>query len=166
MTASRVGDIVCRQLIETFKFAIRHRLVNNIDFSNEATVTKSRFLASVSHELRTPLYGILGHAELLSFEDLPVNAKESVATRFQSANHVLSIVNQLLDTAKAESGAQQLNFLDVEIRTAVMEVIALHKISAQQAGATLNCTSDDGVPSLLSTDVTVLKRILHKGVGS
>ncbi len=140
---------------------VNQQLVHNIDLANEATATKSHFLASVSHELRTPLHGILGHAELLSFEDLPVNAKESVATIFQSANHLLSITNQLLDTAKTESGTQQLDFYDVEIRTAVMEVIALHKITAQQAGGTLTCSIDDGVPSLLHTDVTALKRILH-----
>ena len=140
---------------------VNQQLVHNIELANDATATKSRFLASVSHELRTPLHGILGHAELLSFEDLPVNAKESATTIFQSANHLLRIVNQLLDTSKTENGAQQLEFLNVEIRTAVMEVIGLHQITAQQKGSALTCTIDDRVPSLLNTDVTAFKRILH-----
>ena len=67
----------------------------------------------------------------------------------------------MLDIAKSESGEQQLDFLDVEIRTAVMEVITLHQIAAQQRGSTITCTIDDSVPSLLNTDVTALKRILH-----
>ncbi len=140
---------------------VNQQLVQNVDLANEATAIKSQFLASVSHELRTPLHGILGHAELLSLEDLPVDAKKSVSTIFQSANHLLNITNQLLDIAKSESGEQQLDFLDVEIRTAVMEVITLHQITAQQRGGTITCTIDDSVPSLLNTDATALKRILH-----
>ena len=136
-------------------------LAQSVETANEATSAKSRFLSSVSHELRTPLHGILGHAELMSLEDLPPSAKESAGSIFQSAQHLLRIVNQLLDISKTENGSQELELRDVEIRAIVDEVIRLHNSTANRLGTTLVCQVADRVPAFLHTDATALKRILH-----
>jgi len=136
-------------------------LAHSVQNANEATEAKSRFLSSVSHELRTPLHGILGHAELMGFEELPPNAKESSAAIFESAQHLLRIVNQLLDISKTENDLQDLDIQNVEIRAVVDEVIRLHASTASRIGTTLAARIDDRVPILFKTDTTVLKRILH-----
>lgn len=140
---------------------VNRTLARSVETANEATAAKSRFLSSVSHELRTPLHGILGHSELMSYEDMPKSAKESNASIFQSAQHLLRIVNQLLDLSKSANGMHEMEFQDVEIRAAVDEVVKLHSSTASRIGTILACRVEDRVPVLLRTDVTALKRILH-----
>lgn len=80
--------------------------------AEQANVTKSHFLSSMSHELRTPLNGILGFADILrtkSFGDLNEEQLDFVQSIDSSGKHLLSLVNDLLDTAKIDAGAMELH---------------------------------------------------------
>jgi len=136
-------------------------LADSIRMVTEATEAKTRFLASISHELRTPLHGILGHSQLLTLSTLPSDADESAKSIFQSAEHLLKIVNQLLDLSKAEGGGQQLLIESVDLRLLLGNVVALHRGAAGHLKLGLAHRVDDNVPAFIETDRTALTRILH-----
>ena len=136
-------------------------LSNSMSVAFDAVEAKNRFLASVSHELRTPLHGILGHSELLSLEELPVDAQESATSIFRSASHLLQIVNQLLDISKADSGNQEMKIEPVGLRAAIEEMMTLHIVTANRTGTTLTLDIATNVPEQVNTDATALKRVMH-----
>ncbi len=79
------------------------RLVTARDAAIDASVLKSQFVANISHELRTPLAGILGMSELLSLHNLDAEALELTETLLSCAQHLLTLVNDLLDFSKLEA---------------------------------------------------------------
>ena len=120
----------------------------------------------MSLELRTPLHGILGHSQLLALDALPADAMQSADAIHQSAKHLLQIVNQVLDLSKAESGLQELEMESISIRSVFDEIIKLHAADAAQRGLALSLLFESGVPELVHTDGTLLKRILHNLVSN
>jgi hypothetical protein len=138
-------------------------LAQNVRAAETANTSKSRFIAAVSHELRTPLHGITGHAQMLML-DIPENnadARESADAIFRSARHLRNIVDDLLDLAKAESGAQTLNFKPVDIGQLVRQVAGLHAGAAQVKGLRLDTEFPADLPVAFLTDTTALERVLH-----
>jgi cell cycle sensor histidine kinase DivJ len=89
--------------------ALRAELAGAAEQANSNEVAKNRFLAAVSHELRTPLNAILGFSDMLAHEMFGPFAdprqKEYVGLIHESGNHLLSVVNSILDVSKIESGA-------------------------------------------------------------
>lgn len=72
--------------------------------ADTANLAKSEFLANMSHELRTPLNGILGYAQILqNGEPLTERAKKGIDIIYQSGNHLLNLINDILDLAKIEA---------------------------------------------------------------
>jgi signal transduction histidine kinase len=96
-------------------------LANAIDEARNANQAKSAFLSSMSHELRTPLNAILGFAQILTSESLPTTEaqkKEFANHILKSGRHLLTLINEILDLAKVESGTMTLS----------MEPVALDEI--------------------------------------
>ena len=122
---------------------------------------KSEFLANISHELRTPLNGILGFAELLKLDATDAAHQEYAATIESSGQHLLDLVNDLLDLAKVEAGRMELNLNDVPLATFAQEVCAAHRGHAQAKGLQLECTIAAGTPERLHTDPLRLRQILN-----
>ncbi|ALO46893.1 response regulator [Pseudohongiella spirulinae] len=84
--------------------------------ADRANLAKSEFLSSMSHELRTPMNVILGFAQLLRYdEDLSEEAKDSVSEILKSGNHLLELINEVLDLAKIESGRLTISQEPIEI---------------------------------------------------
>ena len=159
LLALAIWSRVLRQRLE----ASNRALAENARLAEAANASKSRFIAAVSHELRTPLHGITGHAQMLML-DIPednVDARESAGAIFQSARHLRSIVDDLLDMAKAESGAQTMNFQPVDIGQLVARVAGLHAGAAQAKGLRLDTEFAADLPLAFVTDATGLERILH-----
>lgn len=98
--------------------------------ADEANRTKSRFLASMSHELRTPLNSILNFSELVADGDLgDVNAEQADALREVVSNgeHLLSLINDILDLTKIEVGMMELMLEPVDMNTVLTSVLATVK---------------------------------------
>ena len=129
--------------------------------AEEANKLKSDFLASMSHELRTPLNGILGYSELLQVELEDPAQQEYAASIHTSGQHLLEIVNDLLDLAKIEAGRMELKPAELEIVRLVADLIGAHRAHAQGKSLTLTSTLADDLPAQLSTDPQRLRQIIN-----
>lgn len=137
------------------------RLDDAREKAEEASRQKSAFLATMSHELRTPLNGILGFAELLKLElENPVH-QEYAAIIEQSGSHLLSLVNEILDLAKIESGEMGFQSIPTPISSLVEECARLHRIPAESKGLRFGVHLAEGLPATFPTDPIRLRQILN-----
>ncbi|MCS7239094.1 MAG: ATP-binding protein [Thermoguttaceae bacterium] len=131
-----------------------------------ASRAKSEFLANISHELRTPLTAILGHADLLSEHVSPGSvAAHSVEVIRRNGRHLLAIIDDLLDLAKAEAGRLTVELVPVAIEQLLEQVVELMEVRASEKGLPLLVDSQD-LPPAVVTDPTRLKQILINLVGN
>jgi signal transduction histidine kinase len=128
-----------------------------------ANRTKTEFLANMSHELRTPLNAIMGFSELLKGEMLgPVGNPtyvEYARDIYQSAAHLLQIINDILDLSKVEAGKIELDERAINVHTLVDTSLRLVAERAGEAGVTVTNEIAPDLPPLL-VDERLLKQIL------
>jgi signal transduction histidine kinase len=129
--------------------------------AEENSQMKSDFVANVSHELRTPLNGILGFSEIILEDAKDTETREFAQTIHQSGQHLLSVVNDMLDVAKIEAGHMTLEPVSVDIRTLLDEVVMLHTASAQQKGLNMQAELADDLPKHMCTDPTRLRQVIN-----
>ncbi|MGH6928788.1 MAG: sensor histidine kinase, partial [Dongiaceae bacterium] len=141
-TQDEVGELASgfRRMVTKLRY-LMHQHRERMEAAEEASRAKSTFLATVSHELRTPLNAIIGFSEILRTEMFgPVgNARYRgyVADINDSAIHLLSLVNDLLDLAKAEAGKQELYEETLEIDDVARTCLRLMAERAVEAGVRL-----------------------------
>jgi signal transduction histidine kinase/CheY-like chemotaxis protein len=128
--------------------------------AESASRAKSVFLANMSHEIRTPFHGLLGMMSLL--QETALNAQQAgyLHTAKESANHLLAILNDILDISKLESGNLHVVPEALDLARLVREVDALMRVQAQSKGLTLHVSMDTDVPRWVRADPTRLKQIL------
>ncbi|MBN8441859.1 MAG: HAMP domain-containing protein [Thauera sp.] len=112
--------------------------------AEQANRMKSEFLASMSHELRTPLNGIIGFAEMLALDLEDEEQRASAVTIRESGQHLLLLLNELLDLAKIEAGHMQMHMQGVDLKALVRALIALHKVTTDAKGLQLHAELPDG----------------------
>lgn len=127
--------------------------------AEEANRMKSEFLASMSHELRTPLNGILGFAELLEAELTDPAQREYAETIRNSGEHLLRIVNDVLDLAKIEAGRMEYELAQVALPALLQTVVAHHRGHAQTKGLEVGLELPEGLPPVY-VDPTRIRQIL------
>jgi len=134
-------------------FSVKEReksLISFADKAESANKSKDMFLANMSHELRTPLNAISGFSQiLLSQNDLPQNSKNFIDKIYKAGNHLLELVNTILDFAKLESGKMQFNPVLSNVSNLLNEVKILVSPLAQNKDITLK------MPSLISLNLYV-----------
>jgi PAS domain S-box-containing protein len=124
-----------RERIERMEAEILHRSEQLRDANAELralNAAKNEFLSRMSHELRTPLTAIAGFAELLSLEELSHEQRESAATIQRASQHLLRLVDDVLDIARIESGALAISLEPVRIADVVAGAIELAHPLAQR----------------------------------
>lgn len=104
--------------------------------AERASRAKSEFLSRMSHELRTPLNSILGFAQLLDM-DAPKAQKADVGHILRAGQHLLTLINEVLDIAKIESGSLALNIAPIPLADALQEALSLVSPMAAEAGIRL-----------------------------
>lgn len=133
--------------------------------AEEASSTKSDFLAKVSHEIRTPLNAIIGFSELMTEERFgPIdNAKykDYLVDINKSGRHVLDLVNDLLDISKIEAGEQDLTFESVLLNEATEDAISMVQPQANRNGIIVRSSMDSTLPPVVADQRSVKQIVLN-----
>jgi signal transduction histidine kinase/DNA-binding response OmpR family regulator len=132
-----------------------------------ASKFKDQFLSTMSHELRTPLNAILGFSDLLPDERYgPLNERQRryVAHIHTSGQHLLSLINDILDLSKIEAGHVELTFESVRVETAFAEVVDTLRPLADKKSQTLSQHAENGLN--VRADATRFKQVLMNLVGN
>jgi PAS domain S-box-containing protein len=128
-----------------------------------ASRSKSEFLANISHELRTPLNAIIGFSEIMRDQIFgPIGSpqyREYLGDVLESAHHLLELINDILDLAKAEAGKLELAEEQVDVGAVVRATVRLVRERVQRAGLELSVNAAEGLP-IVQADERKLKQIL------
>ncbi len=131
-----------------------------------ASRTKSEFLANMSHEIRTPMTAILGFADVLLSNVKTPEDVEAAKTVKRNGEYLLTIINDILDLSKIESGKLQLEQLLCSPARIVEEITALMRIRGDAKGLPLSVEYAGPIPETITTDPTRLQQVLTNLVGN
>jgi signal transduction histidine kinase len=174
-------------VIGTSGFAYRHRLENErivrthnqqLEQQNQALETarnqaddanqaKSQFLANMSHEIRTPMNAILGYAQILQrSRSLAPDQERAVQTIHTSGNHLLKLINEVLDLSKIEAGRMELNETDFDLWNLLDTLDVMFEMRCQQQNLNWQLSADLPRPQPVHGDETKLSQVLINLLGN
>ncbi len=128
-----------------------------------ANLAKSEFLANMSHELRTPLNHIMGFTELVAtkcFGELNATQEEYLNDVLESSNHLLSLINDILDISKIEEGKMELKLSEVNVRSLMEKSLFMIREKAVKHNLALSIDTDDLLP-VIRADERKLKQVMY-----
>ncbi len=174
-----VSDITSRKRTEADLEAAIGR-ANEMALQAElANATKSEFLANMSHEIRTPMTAILGFSDLLkeSLEqcdpcacpvgvDAASSRKEHLTTIRRNGEHLLGLINDILDLSKIEAGKMHVERIECQPVQVVEEVLSLMRVRAIEKGLTLEASYEFPLPQGVWSDPTRLRQVLVNLIGN
>ncbi|KAH9618261.1 hypothetical protein KSS87_015549 [Heliosperma pusillum] len=171
-----VGVLVIALLVGHIVYATVNRIVKVEDDYQEmmelkkraeaADIAKSQFLATVSHEIRTPMNGVLGMLHMLMDTDLDVTQQDYVRTAQASGKALVSLINEVLDQAKIESGKLELDSVTFDLRTIMDDVLSLFSGKSQEKGVELAVYISELVPQLVIGDPGRFRQIITNLMGN
>lgn len=138
------------------------------DEAEQANRAKSDFLANMSHEIRTPMNAILGFTEVLKrgYDKNPEESKRYLATISSSGQHLLGLINDILDLSKVESGKIELELLPYAAHAVAQEVVKIMSVKAQEKDLSITFEPLTNVPEQLMIDSAKLRQILTNLIGN
>lgn len=138
------------------------------DYAQQATKAKSDFLANMSHEIRTPMTAILGFTDLLrtQIEEDNEEAQTHIKTIKRNGDHLLSLINDILDMSKIEAGKLRIEQIAVAPAQIVCEVLSLMRVKADEKKLPLSAELLTPIPHEVIGDPVRLRQILVNLVGN
>jgi signal transduction histidine kinase/CheY-like chemotaxis protein len=134
--------------------------------AEDATKAKSTFLANMSHEIRTPMTGVLGMLDLLRDTKLVSEQQYFIDTAYNSAEALLTVINDVLDFSKVEAGKVDYESIPFDLPHLLEEVVGLYAKEVQGKGVEIVCYVDSAVPDYALGDPTRLRQILNNLIGN
>lgn len=131
-----------------------------------ASKAKSEFLATMSHEVRTPMNGVIGFTNLLEKTGLDGQQREYVNIIGSSAKSLLTVIDDILDFSKMESGKLNLEHKNFALETLIDDVRDLFTPEAREKGVALTTSIAHGIPAVLHGDPSRLRQVLINLVGN
>jgi len=121
---------------------------------------KAEFLAKISHEIRTPMNGVLGMTELLLGTPLSAKQRDYVQTIHSAGNELLTLINEILDISKLESGQIELDDVQFDLNALIDDCLDIFRAKAEQQKVELISFTQPQVPRVISGDPTRLRQTL------
>lgn len=150
-----VHDITARKRSEA-------EILRRREEAEQANSAKSEFLSRMSHELRTPLNAVLGFAQLLASDldgSLDDNQRANVSEIVEAGNHLVQLVDEVLDLSRIESGHLQVSMDRVALEPLIDSCVAQLRMRAERGGITLDVERSRAIPAVRA-DVTRLRQVL------
>jgi signal transduction histidine kinase/CheY-like chemotaxis protein len=161
------AEIAERQRAETCLAEQGHELAVAKHAAESASQAKSQFLANMSHELRTPLNAVMGYAQLLMRnKGLEQRHKDAAQTIHDSGAHLLTLITDILDLSKIESGKFELYRTSVDLPGFLRGIAAIMRVRTEEKALDFHCELAEDLPQHVVADEKRLRQVLLNLLGN
>jgi PAS domain S-box-containing protein len=163
LVSSAIRDITDRKQVEQQIMNLNHRLEDAAAQADAANQAKSTFLSTMSHEIRTPLNAILGYAQLMARDpNLGPDAKENLKIIGRSGEHLLTLINDVLDMSKIEAGRTELKPLTFNLYSVLNDLSAMFRLRAEAKGLKFEMLVDgEDVPYVVADEGKIRQTLIN-----
>jgi len=138
-----------------------------VEETKQANTSKTKFLAHMSHELRTPLNAVLGYSQLLQKDSTLSDENHTIlATINRSGEHLLELINDVLEVSKIEAGKIELDPISFDLYIFLDDIYGMFAERMSSKGLTLELIKDKGLPKYINADINKIRQIFINIIGN
>jgi two-component system sensor histidine kinase/response regulator len=167
LVSSAIRDITDRKAVEQQIINLNRQLETAAAEAESANRAKSTFLSTMSHEIRTPLNAVLGYTQLMLRDPgLNQGTKENLSIIGRSGEHLLNLINDVLDMSKIEAGRTELTFVTFSLPTLLDHLVAMFRLRAEANGVRFELVADFKDSGYVVADDGKIRQVLINLVGN